>query len=57
MIAVWRHVLAETDVVDEIDIALGKCNCWVYELDYSTCQVVFKHALLRRDGILSCIHG
>lgn len=24
--AVWRHVLGDGDAVDEIDIALGKCN-------------------------------
>lgn len=24
--AVWRHVLGPNDAVDEIDIALGKCN-------------------------------
>ena len=26
MNVVWRHVLEETKVVDEIGIALGKCN-------------------------------
>lgn len=24
--AVWRHVLGANDVVDKIDIALGKCK-------------------------------
>lgn len=25
--AVWRHVLGADDVIDKIDIALGKCKC------------------------------
>ena len=28
-VAVWRHVLGSNDTVNELDIALGKCNIYI----------------------------
>lgn len=45
--AVWRHVLGEKDYVDQIDIALGKCNLVTLHLDLST--VVLFLVLVRQS--------